>query len=451
MSIPEETVIEEREQCALVSNDFDWQYMVHNTVDRVSLDISHCGITNVPSSFLAKCYNMQYLYLEGNKLTELGEAFFPSLKHLKWLDVRNNILKTVPHSIADHNALQVLLLEGNMIEALPVEIGSLHSLRGIQLARNPIVYPPQNIINQGVQATIHFLRRQWQQLKSPKHIQLISETHSQTKTACPKSKSSIVKKYKSKASGCKSAVEIKASSRKPCKPRKVQSGLNAVGLSNCISVRPISQGKQPAFNNSWVADETDEIFCSIGHKRKNSSLNFQRKAQFHDVKTTRINTEEDKVQPKQLRDLWLEKIRQVLLTQEAILQRRRNAEALKQWREEAKTQQDCPKRDSDAEINFPYDTDPEYLKMMSRGDLVRDGSQRHRDSSLHNVRHEEPINGKILSIMAALQELQMSQTNVASPRSEQRVLAQEIKKIKDIQRSLNALKLKNFGQLALTS
>ncbi|XP_046688167.1 plant intracellular Ras-group-related LRR protein 3-like isoform X2 [Homalodisca vitripennis] len=76
-----------------------------------------------------------------------------------------------------------------MIEALPVEIGSLHSLRGIQLARNPIVYPPQNIINQGVQATIHFLRRQWQQLKSPKHIQLISETHSQTKTACPKSKS----------------------------------------------------------------------------------------------------------------------------------------------------------------------------------------------------------------------------------------------------------------------
>ncbi|KAG8265255.1 hypothetical protein J6590_098874 [Homalodisca vitripennis] len=119
MSIPEETVIEEREQCALVSNDFDWQYMVHNTVDRVSLDISHCGITNVPSSFLAKCYNMQYLYLESNKLTELGEAFFPSLKHLKWLDVRNNILKTVPHSIADHNALQVLLLEGNMIEALP--------------------------------------------------------------------------------------------------------------------------------------------------------------------------------------------------------------------------------------------------------------------------------------------------------------------------------------------
>uniref|UniRef100_A0A1B6KZ96 Uncharacterized protein n=1 Tax=Graphocephala atropunctata TaxID=36148 RepID=A0A1B6KZ96_9HEMI len=311
------------------------------------------------------------------------------------------------------------------------------------------MYPPQDIVNQGVQGTIDFLRRQWQQLKSPQHIQLISETHSLAKTISPKH--SMAQKRKSKASGCKSAVDIKTRSGKLYRPRKVQSGLNAVGLTNCISVRPISQGRQPASVNHWMGNGTDEVFDSCKNKRKNSRFNLDRKARLSAIKINR-SADEDKVQPKQLRDLWLEKIRQVLLTQEAILQRRRNAEALKQWREEAETQQQVtPERGSDAEINFPYDTDPEYLRMMSRRDLARDESQNRRDSSLHNIRHEEPINGKILSIMAALQELQVSQNTSVSPRSEQRVLAQEIKKIKDIQRSLNELKLKNFGQLALTS
>lgn len=65
----------------------------------------------------------QYLYLEGNELTELSKEFFPSLRHLKWLDVRNNQLKTFPSTIVDHPSLQVLLLEGNQVETLPVEIG----------------------------------------------------------------------------------------------------------------------------------------------------------------------------------------------------------------------------------------------------------------------------------------------------------------------------------------
>lgn len=65
----------------------------------------------------------QYLYLEGNELTELSKDFFPSLRHLKWLDVRNNQLKNIPSTIVDHPTLQVLLLEGNQVETLPVEIG----------------------------------------------------------------------------------------------------------------------------------------------------------------------------------------------------------------------------------------------------------------------------------------------------------------------------------------
>lgn len=63
--------------------------------------------------------------MEGNELTELNKKLFLALRKLKWLDVRNNKLTTIPTTIVEHPSLQVLLLEGNHIETLPTEIGEL--------------------------------------------------------------------------------------------------------------------------------------------------------------------------------------------------------------------------------------------------------------------------------------------------------------------------------------
>jgi Leucine-rich repeat (LRR) protein len=67
--------------------------------------------------------SLQHLYLEGNLLQELSSCFFPSLPSLQWLDLRNNLLKNLPKSVANHHNLEVLLLQENQILALPLELG----------------------------------------------------------------------------------------------------------------------------------------------------------------------------------------------------------------------------------------------------------------------------------------------------------------------------------------
>jgi len=424
------------------NNELDIKSVIETLGQEVLLDLSQHNLRTFSECLFSKCPNIQYLYLEGNQLMELSPSLFPTLRQLRWLDVRNNKLASIPSSIQDHPSLQTLLLEGNNITALPVEIGSIMSLQGIQLGRNPLQYPPQNIVNLGVPATLQFLRRQWQQLQSPQHIQL---SHSLPKSASPKGKSSGKKQLL-----CKSAGALQDSSVRGRGVRKARSSLG-VGLSTCISVRPISQGRpeaQDTTDHHWPITGCDEFYQPIMNYERKASVQDHLQRKTHNSKGKRKPS--DEVQPKFLRDLWLEKIRQMLIAQETILQRRKNEEALKEWQDETRHQQETePKKDCGGDINFPYDTDPQ-LKMMSRKDLGKDVDKRRRDSSLHHVRHEEPINSKILWIMTALQELQTSRSTACpSPRTEQKLLAQDIKKIKEIQRSLSSLKLTNFGQLAL--
>nr|CAD7407928.1 unnamed protein product [Timema poppensis] len=63
-----------------------------------------------------------FVYLEGNLLENLPDNLFVSLPVLKWLDVRNNKLTQFPKSVAYHDNLQVLLLQGNQIQRLPLEL-----------------------------------------------------------------------------------------------------------------------------------------------------------------------------------------------------------------------------------------------------------------------------------------------------------------------------------------
>lgn len=62
------------------------------------------------------------LYLEDNNLPELPDKLFISLRHLQWLDVRNNLLTSLPTSIKSHPSLETILLQGNKIEKLPLEL-----------------------------------------------------------------------------------------------------------------------------------------------------------------------------------------------------------------------------------------------------------------------------------------------------------------------------------------
>lgn len=62
------------------------------------------------------------LYLENNNLRELPKELFVLLTHLQWLDIRNNQLTNLPTSIQLNSSLETILLQGNKIEKLPLEL-----------------------------------------------------------------------------------------------------------------------------------------------------------------------------------------------------------------------------------------------------------------------------------------------------------------------------------------
>ena len=63
------------------------------------------------------------MYLDSNRLDELPKELFLILKNLKWLDVRNNNLSYIPSTIKGHSYLETLLIQGNNIDTLPLELG----------------------------------------------------------------------------------------------------------------------------------------------------------------------------------------------------------------------------------------------------------------------------------------------------------------------------------------
>jgi Leucine-rich repeat (LRR) protein len=68
----------------------------------------------------------QYLYLEGNELCSLPDDFFDKLPKLVWLDLRKNGLLRLPSVYTGrHQNLRNLLLEGNNLRSLPLELGIL--------------------------------------------------------------------------------------------------------------------------------------------------------------------------------------------------------------------------------------------------------------------------------------------------------------------------------------
>ncbi|KAG7999913.1 Leucine-rich repeat-containing protein 27, partial [Nibea albiflora] len=98
------------------------------------------------------------LYLEGNHIPSIPGSLFVSLPNLQWLDLRHNQIASLPAEIGLHRSLKTLLLEGNPISELPPELGNVITLNGLLLRDCPICFPPRDIVSQGVQGILQYLR-----------------------------------------------------------------------------------------------------------------------------------------------------------------------------------------------------------------------------------------------------------------------------------------------------
>ncbi|XP_030011130.1 leucine-rich repeat-containing protein 27-like [Sphaeramia orbicularis] len=119
--------------------------------------LSRTSLKKVSEHFIRNS-SLKYLYLEGNDISSLPCLMFTGLPNLLWLDLRHNHIESLPAEIGLHRALKTLLLEGNPISELPVELGNVITLKGLNLRNCPISFPPQDIVHQGLQCILQYLR-----------------------------------------------------------------------------------------------------------------------------------------------------------------------------------------------------------------------------------------------------------------------------------------------------
>lgn len=122
-----------------------------------TLCLSRSQLKHVPDSPLRNS-KLKYLSLEGNQICSIPGSVFISLPNLLWLDLRKNLIESLPPEIGLHRCLKTLLLEGNPISELPPELGNVISLKGLNLRDCPIHFPPQEIVQQGLQSILQYLR-----------------------------------------------------------------------------------------------------------------------------------------------------------------------------------------------------------------------------------------------------------------------------------------------------
>uniref|UniRef100_A0A673SMT9 Leucine rich repeat containing 27 n=1 Tax=Suricata suricatta TaxID=37032 RepID=A0A673SMT9_SURSU len=179
------------------------------------LDLSQSGLHHLEE--ISNVPNLKQLHLQRNALRELPPDFFQLLPNLTWLDFRYNRIKALPSGIGSHKErgshgafagpsprrwqhrvpsltltawsclaashtaltstagfsapeaprppvsisfwhLRTLLLERNPIKTLPVELGNVTTLGGLNLRHCPLEFPARPVVQKGLGAIPAFLQ-----------------------------------------------------------------------------------------------------------------------------------------------------------------------------------------------------------------------------------------------------------------------------------------------------
>jgi len=129
--------------------------MVRQRTDGDKLDLAGLNLSRFPSAYPLTIHQ---LHLKNNDLVTLPGSMFADLVNLVWLDLRNNKLTSLPSEIGVAPSLKELLLAGNVLRELPVELSRVKTLRGMQLQPNPLlISPPVDIVQQGFKKIMMFL------------------------------------------------------------------------------------------------------------------------------------------------------------------------------------------------------------------------------------------------------------------------------------------------------
>lgn len=99
------------------------------------------------------------------------------LTNLEVLNVSSNFsdLTEVPETIGDLINLRELDLSNNQIRALPDTIYQLQNLTKLNLDQNPLIIPPMEIVNRGVDAIKEYMKRRMAMLEAEQQQMLLEQ------------------------------------------------------------------------------------------------------------------------------------------------------------------------------------------------------------------------------------------------------------------------------------
>ena len=125
-----------------------------SNIERFSIDAEY-----IPelAEKMTKFPKMMCLYLDSQGLTSLPKELF-KLKNLTELWLSNNKLKIVPEELVQLKKLTRLVLSKNQLTSIPKKLGKIKNLKDLSLDKNPLESPPPEVIEQGTQAILAYLR-----------------------------------------------------------------------------------------------------------------------------------------------------------------------------------------------------------------------------------------------------------------------------------------------------
>ncbi|XP_013063183.2 leucine-rich repeat-containing protein 27-like isoform X1 [Biomphalaria glabrata] len=334
----------------------------------LSADLSRKHLQAIPEALLG-LQHLEYLYLEGNQICYLPDDFFSFFPHLVWLDLRNNLLSRIPSLyLSSHTCLRNLLLEGNTLRNLPLELGLVSSLHGLNIAGNPLEFPPQTVIETGTQGILKFLR----DVLAAKNSSKLADTDltlSKDDPECLDHSSDTSDDWNTSASMMELA--------------KLRDRMNLTESGNLQETELDKHHLKPSevnikkTNIKKVRKFGDYLVIGELKKKKESKMSWK-------VNHFPAPPTQDYVRFKMKEEKQVARVKEFKEKTEAILQRRKDDEILKNWRDEAKVLQRkkylqhlIPGKDYKEPAEYaPFDVDKEMMQVLSKEKYQQEELQR---------------------------------------------------------------------------
>jgi internalin A len=121
------------------------------------LNLNDNQLRELPDS-IGNLQNLHALHLNNNQLRELPDSI-GNLQNLSLLYVTYNQLRELPDSIGNLQNLDILNLKNNQLRELPDFITHIQNLSLLDLSENPLVNPPLEIAERGIEAIREYFRK----------------------------------------------------------------------------------------------------------------------------------------------------------------------------------------------------------------------------------------------------------------------------------------------------